>query len=244
MAPWLALEASAVAAALLSIPAAAAAVGCLAEVEGCARGSIGLLVMVSLDDLDVPGARARTRAARSVRSARRATPSDVLGARRIGTILAASAISVSCSSISPVVPISSGHQSIWRGRGSREGHQARRNRPARRHGRYPARSPHPRQWRPGWPFHAPVGGEQGDADGLLVGAHDPVMAEGLRLRNAQSLLQSERRGRRADLRAVDHEDVAVAAILAPVFGELGEAVQRLVVAAGAYHSSRMRCRRA
>src|SRR4030095_16770178 len=80
--------------------------------------------------------------------------------------------------------------------------------------------------------HPPIGREQGYADGLLVGAHGRLMAEALKLRNAQPLLKSRRRCRSADLRAIDHEDVTVATVLLPLSRQLSEAVERRRVISG------------
>ena len=100
--------------------------------------------------------------------------------------------------------------------------------------------------------HAAVGGEQGEANRLAVGAHERVMAQRSGGRNPEPLLERLRGGGGADLGAVDHEDVAVAAIGRPAPGARFERGQRgFVIAgrdrpracAGAGHKRSWRCRR-
>ena len=85
--------------------------------------------------------------------------------------------------------------------------------------------------------HPAIGRDEADADRLFGGAHGIV-------RLAKPFLQRQRRRGRADFRAVDHEDVSVAAAFCQFARALGEAVERCIVIAGRRPSSLIRCSRA
>ena len=73
-------------------------------------------------------------------------------------------------------------------------HPVRRNRPGPRHGHCPVRSPILGDRQANRLAHTAIRRKQGDANGLLVGAHGPGDGGWPAPRNAQSLLQRERGG--------------------------------------------------
>ena len=172
-----ALEAGAVAAASLRRAHRRARAGGFAEQQRGARGRVGLLVVVRLDDLDVPVVGAEQLAARSTRSASTATPSDVLAARSTATASAAARSMRRRGRRARWCRPGSACPPRRRDRGSGRAPRGPRNRPGRRHGRGRSRSRIGRGRLGDGAAHAAVGGEQGEAERLAVGAHERVMAQ-------------------------------------------------------------------